>query len=71
MLGVGGVFIKCADPEATKAWYREVLGLEADAYGGFCLLHSASAEAFGPGGRTVVAQFGQNTDYFAPSGQPS
>ena len=25
VLGVGGVFFKCADPEASKAWYADVL----------------------------------------------
>lgn len=70
VLGVGGVFIKCADPEQSKAWYRDVLGLKPDDYGGFTFLHSNSADAFGPGGRTIFAQFGDDTDYFAPSEKP-
>lgn len=70
VLGVGGVFIKCADPDATKAWYRDVLSLEPNDYGGFDFLHSGSAEAFGPGGRTIFAPFDQGDDYFAPSTQP-
>jgi len=28
--GLGGVFYVVADPEATKAWYRDVLGLGGD-----------------------------------------
>lgn len=70
VLGVGGVFIKCADPDASKAWYRDVLGLEPNQYGGFDFLHSGSAEAFGSGGRTIFAQFAHDADYFAPSERP-
>ncbi len=70
VLGVGGVFIKCADPEASKAWYRDVLGLEPNQYGGFDFLHSGSAEAFGSGGRTIFAHFEADADYFAPSEKP-
>lgn len=70
VLGVGGVFFKCADPEASKAWYADVLGMEPNDYGGFDFLHSGSAEAFGPGGRTIFAKFAEDTDYFAPSQKP-
>lgn len=28
--GLGGVFYVATDPEATRAWYREKLGLEGD-----------------------------------------
>lgn len=69
VLGVGGVFIKCADVEATKAWYRDVLGITPSDYGGFDFLHSDSAAKFGPGGRTIFAQFEKDADYFAPSDQ--
>ena len=31
--GIGGIFFKVKDPEATKDWYREHLGLETDRYG--------------------------------------
>ena len=67
VLGVGGVFIKCEDPEASKAWYKDILGLEPNQYGGFDFLHSASAEAFGPGGRTIFAHFEKDVEYFGPS----
>ena len=67
VLGVGGVFIKCADPDATKKWYADVLGMDPNDYGGFDFLHSGSADAFGPGGRTIFAMFKSDTDYFAPS----
>ncbi|MBF4983480.1 VOC family protein [Nonlabens mediterrranea] len=31
--GIGGVFFKCADVAATKAWYHKHLGLPVDDYG--------------------------------------
>ena len=67
VLGVGGVFIKCEDPEASVAWYKDVLGMEPNQYGGYDFLHSDSAEAFGPGGRTIFGHFKTDTDYFGPS----
>ena len=70
VLGVGGVFIKCEDPEASKAWYRDVLGLEPNQYGGFDFLHGASAEAFGGGGRTIFSHFEEAVEYFGPSEKP-
>ncbi|MEO1039248.1 MAG: VOC family protein [Pseudomonadota bacterium] len=67
VLGVGGVFFKSTDSEATKAWYRDVLGMTPNDYGGFDFLHSASAERFGDGARSIYAMFGEDSDYFAPS----
>ena len=29
VLGIGGYFIRAADPAALTAWYRDVLGLDA------------------------------------------
>ncbi len=67
VLGVGGVFIKCEDPQASKAWYKDVLGLEPNQHGGFDFLHTASSDAFGPGGRTIFAHFDKDVEYFGPS----
>jgi hypothetical protein len=33
VLGIGGCFIRAADPEALGAWYRDGLGLDADEHG--------------------------------------
>jgi hypothetical protein len=30
VLGIGGHFVRAADPAARGAWYRECLGLNAD-----------------------------------------
>ena len=31
--GIGGLFFKCNDPEKTKKWYKEHLGLPVDDWG--------------------------------------
>ncbi len=31
--GIGGIFFKCSDPNQTKNWYRDHLGLETDTWG--------------------------------------
>ncbi len=54
VLGIGGYFIRAADPAALGAWYRECLGLDADDNGLW-------QQATGP---TVFATFESDTDYF-------
>jgi predicted enzyme related to lactoylglutathione lyase len=54
VLGIGGYFVRAADPEALGAWYRECLGLDADENG---LWRQAP-------GSTVFATFEAGTDYF-------
>jgi predicted enzyme related to lactoylglutathione lyase len=54
VLGLGGYFIRAADPAALIAWYRECLGLDADDNG---LLRQEP-------GPTVFATFESDTDYF-------
>ena len=67
VLGVGGVFFKCADADATRAWYVRVLGLAPEDYGGVHFNHSESAAAKGPGALTIFTPFAADSDYFAPS----
>ena len=59
--GIGGVFMKVADPARTRAWYAEHLGLGTDDYG--CTFAS-------DGGQTVWSPFSMTTDYFGPGAQP-
>jgi predicted enzyme related to lactoylglutathione lyase len=33
VLGIGGYFLRAADPAALSAWYRDCLGLDADEHG--------------------------------------
>jgi predicted enzyme related to lactoylglutathione lyase len=54
VLGIGGHFLRAADPEALGKWYRECLGLDADEHGAW------QQEA----GVTVFAAFDSETDYF-------
>ena len=54
VLGVGGYFLRAADPVALGAWYRDYLGLAADENG---LWHQDV-------GATVFATFESDTDYF-------
>lgn len=70
VLGVGGIFVKSADPDASKRWYQEVLGLELNSYGGFDFAHADAANAFGEGARTIFARFEEGSDYFTPSEHP-
>ena len=67
VLGLGGVFIKCGDLDASKAWYQKVLGLKINDYGGFDFEHGKSAEAFGAGARTIFSMFAEDVEYFGPS----
>ena len=39
--GVGGVFFKAKDPKALAAWYRDVLGLPLESWGGASLRYDA------------------------------
>jgi catechol 2,3-dioxygenase-like lactoylglutathione lyase family enzyme len=60
--GLGGIFYKVADPEATKAWYADILGMKGD-YGPMLPWSlDQTGEAF-----SLVSPFNDTTDYFAPS----
>ncbi len=59
--GIGGVFFRCADPEALSGWYQEHLGVMAVSETG------AWEQQAGP---TVFAPFSADTDYFGSMDQP-
>ncbi len=61
--GVGGVFIKAKDPKTLVAWYRDVLGLPVQAWGGAVLRYDAANHP------PVLAwsAFPAKSNYFAPS----
>lgn len=65
VLGLGGLFFKSADPDATRDWYSRVLGLSFDDWGGLVFLPQDAASH--PGAGTVFSPFSATTDYFAPS----
>lgn len=64
VLGVGGVFFKAADVEATKAWYARVLGFELTPWGGVMF------PPLPPHGLTVWSPFAADTTHFEPSTLP-
>jgi predicted enzyme related to lactoylglutathione lyase len=59
VLGIGGYFLRAADPAALGAWYREHLGLDADEHGVW------RQDA----GVTVFATFESSTGYFGSPAQ--
>ncbi|HXX60927.1 MAG TPA: VOC family protein [Candidatus Sulfotelmatobacter sp.] len=65
VLGVGGVFFKAKDPTALADWYRDVLGLDMQDWGG--AFFTPDGMAAHPGAGTVFSPFAADTDYFAPS----
>jgi len=54
VVGIGGYFLRAADPAALSTWYRESLGLDTDENGAW---HQEA-------GATVFAPFEADTDYF-------
>lgn len=61
--GVGGVFFKAKDPKALAAWYRDVLGLPMEAWGGAALRYDAPEHP----PALIWSAFPAATNYFAPS----
>ncbi|WP_116090320.1 VOC family protein [Sphingomonas crusticola] len=61
--GVGGVFFKSKDPKALMAWYRDVLGIKVEAWGGAALAYDAPDH---PAVVTLNA-FRPTSKYFDPS----
>jgi len=61
--GVGGVFFKSHDPKALAKWYRDVLGLPIEDWGG------AALKVDQPGHPPVLvfSPFSEKSAYFAPS----
>jgi len=63
--GLGGLFVRSKDPKALAAWYRDVLGLKIEPWGGAMLRYDA------PGHPPVLtwSPFPEATPYMAPSTQ--
>jgi predicted enzyme related to lactoylglutathione lyase len=61
VLGIGGVFVKSKNADALRVWYREMLGLEIQEWGG-AQLWSTPALTY-----SVWSAFGAETRYFEPS----
>ncbi len=62
---LGGIFVKCNDPESLRNWYRDRLGFNTDQYGtSFEWRNSESPETKS---YSVWSTFGKDTTYFQPS----
>jgi len=61
--GIGGVFFKARDPKALGAWYRDVLGVPVEDWGGAAL----RTDAPGHPAVAVWSPFKSDTKYFEPS----
>lgn len=61
--GIGGVFFKAKDPKALSAWYRDVLGIPLESWGGAALRYDAPDHP----PQLVWSPFPASTNYFAPS----
>ena len=62
--GLGGIFYKVADPEATRAWYQDTLGIGGE-WGAMFPFKNDESEAF-----ALLSPFKADSEYFAPSVQP-
>lgn len=64
---LGGIFMKCEDPAATRNWYSRHLGLNTDQYGtSFEWRHASAPENKG---FSVWSIFPKDTDYFGKDKQ--
>jgi catechol 2,3-dioxygenase-like lactoylglutathione lyase family enzyme len=61
--GIGGIFFKAKDPKALAAWYRDVLGMPLESWGGAMLRYDAPNHP----PVTTWNAFPASTTYFAPS----
>jgi predicted enzyme related to lactoylglutathione lyase len=61
--GVGGIFVASHDPEALAKWYRDVLGIALESWGGAVLRYDAS----GHPPVLVWRAMREKSDYLAPS----
>ncbi len=61
--GVGGIFFKSPDPKELAAWYRDVLGIEIEDWGGALLRYDAPEHP----PFVIWNSFPEDADYLKPS----
>ncbi|MEQ7874796.1 VOC family protein [Sphingomonas sp. ASV193] len=61
--GLGGLFYRVLDPAATRAWYREMLGIGGEWGAMFAFKDD-------PGGFSLLTPFAADSDKFVPSALP-
>lgn len=65
VIGLGGIFFKSKNPEETKAWYKEHLGIDSGKYGGQFIWRAAEGDDMPRS--TAWSPMPESTDYYAPS----
>jgi predicted enzyme related to lactoylglutathione lyase len=63
--GIGGIFFKTQNPDQTKEWYRDHLGLQTDQYG--TCFEWRYADDSSRKGFSQWSPFEESTKYFEPS----
>jgi predicted enzyme related to lactoylglutathione lyase len=61
--GIGGIFVRSKDPKALMAWYRDVLGITLEPWGGAALRYDAPRHP----PAVALNAFGLSSKYMAPS----
>jgi len=65
VIGIGGIFFKCKDPERVKEWYHKHLGLPTHPWG--CSFEWYEADDNTKKASTEWSPFKEDTTYFHPS----
>ena len=65
--GIGGIFIKCNNPEEMNNWYRDVLGMTTNPYGVLFSFNDNTS----PKGFLQLGLFPVDSDYFGNESQQS
>lgn len=65
VIGIGGIFFKCNDPEKVREWYKTHLGFDVDQYG--AMFKCGDEADSSSKGFLQWAPFPENTKYFDPS----
>jgi catechol 2,3-dioxygenase-like lactoylglutathione lyase family enzyme len=60
--GLGGIFYKVADPDRTRAWYKETLGIGGEWGANFRWSDEPQDDPF-----SLLSPFKASSDYFEPS----
>jgi predicted enzyme related to lactoylglutathione lyase len=67
--GIGGIFIKSADPKRLRDWYQKHLGIDVEEWGGTAFRWANPDNPAGTGS-TVWSVFEASSNYFEPSNAP-
>lgn len=67
VIGIGGIFFKCKDPEKINEWYKTHLGFNTDPYG--VKFEWRQEDDAAKKGYTLWSPFPDTTQYFEPSKQ--